>query len=109
MVPAVKATLAPVVVASCAIVRFIAAETAGLDPLSYGYPRNIAEAAGLGSGADALHLASEGDSPLRIHPVRPEIISPAVRFASGFEAAVWSRRVQLVQLLDERFPMPPSE
>ena len=102
-------TAAPVVFAACAVLGFVIAEVAGLEPLTFGAPRNIAEAAGLGSAADVWRLAESGEDTTTIYPVRREIISPAVRNVSALEAAVWSRRVELVQLLDDRHLLPPAE
>ena len=88
---------------------FIAAESAGLEPMSLGYPRNIAEAAALGSAADMMRFLNEGAEPVRVYPLRREVISGAVRHASGLEAAIWSGQVELVQVLDERYPIPLEE
>jgi hypothetical protein len=63
-------------------------------------PANMAEAAGLASAADVMRRLGLGEDPRRVLPVRPEIISSAVRRASALEAAVWSRQVELVKLLD---------
>ena len=105
----VKLTAFPAIAATCAVLGFVIAEGAGLEPLTYGAPRNIAEAAGLGSAADVWRLADAGDEATRVYPVRREIISSAVPYATALEAAVWSRRVQLVQLLNDRGMLPPAE
>lgn len=69
-------------------------------PGSGGAPVNMAEAAGLGNAADVLRRLGVGEDPRSVLPVRPEIISSSVLRASALEAAVWSRQVELVKLLD---------
>lgn len=44
-------------------------------------------------------LRFEGGS-IRLHPVRAEIIEPPVHWVTTLEAALWSRREEIVQLLD---------
>ena len=61
---------------------------------------NVAEAAGLGSGAEVLRMLRAGQDPHAVLPIRPEIISSTVTRASAIEAAVWGRTAQLVALLD---------
>jgi hypothetical protein len=63
-------------------------------------PLNMAEAAGLGSAADVLRRLGLGEDPRAVLPVRPDVISSSVLRASAVEAAVWSRQVELVKLLD---------
>jgi hypothetical protein len=90
----------PPVVATAGVVWFSLAEMAGRTPFSSGPPANIAEAAGLGSGAEVLRLLREGHDPYVVRPLSPDVISTTVTRASAVEAAVWSRRFQLVELLD---------
>ena len=105
---AIAASLPPVL-AVVAMVAFAIAETAGLDPLSFGTPRNIAEAAALGGSAEVVRLLQRGEDPARIMTIRPEIISPAVRHISALEAAVWTRRLELVRLLERRGAIAAGE
>ena len=97
---ALCAAAGPAAAAVLAVVLFAVIELSGWTPLSIGRPLNIAEAAGLGSGAEVMRMLRAGDDPTRIMPVRPEVISASVRQVSALEAAVWSRRVSLMQLLD---------
>lgn len=90
----------PPAVATAGIVMFSLSEFAGQTPLSIGPPVNVAEAAGLASGADVLRLLRAGHDPQEIVAIRPEIISSTVTRASAFEAAVWGRSAQLIELLD---------
>lgn len=90
----------PPSVATVGIVWFSLAEISGRTPFSSGPPANIAEAAGLGSGAEVLRLLRERHNPHAILPLNPDVISSSVTRASAVEATVWSRRFQLVELLD---------
>jgi hypothetical protein len=90
----------PPVIATAALVWFSVNELSGRTPFSGGRPRNLAEAAGLGSGAEVLRMLRAGADPHFVLPVRPEIISSTVTNATGVEAAVWSRKAQLVELFD---------
>jgi hypothetical protein len=90
----------PPALATAGIVCFSLAEISGRTPFSSGPPANIAEAAGLGSGAELLRLLREGQDPHAVLPLSPDVISTTVTRASAVEAAVWSRRFQVVELLD---------
>ncbi|HZM59035.1 MAG TPA: hypothetical protein VFB85_04545 [Vicinamibacterales bacterium] len=92
----------PPIAVTLTVLVFAASERAGYMPLSDGPPRNLAEAAGMADGAAVLRMMASGDDPNRVMPIRPEIISSTVRQVTALEAAVWSRRGQLVRLLDDR-------
>ena len=94
-------TAAPAALATLAVLVFAAREVSGTTPLSFGPPRNLAEAAGAGQVSEVLRFLREGEDPSRFWPVRPEIISPAVTRPTGLEAALWGGR-RLVELLDRR-------
>lgn len=91
---------APVLIGTLLTSVFVLGEVAGRAPLVGDSPGNIAEAAGLGSGAEVLRMLRRGDDPMRPLPVGPEIISREITRVTALEAAVWSRRIRLVQLLD---------
>jgi hypothetical protein len=92
--------LGPFVVAVAITLGFAAVEMSGRAPLSDQRPANVAEAAGMGLDAETLRLLRRGNDPRRLYPVRPDIISSSVTRANAFEAAVWSRRVKVMRLLD---------
>ena len=94
------ALLAPLGVAAAAVVLVAAGERLGAAPLTGLVPQNSAEAAGLASAGEVLRFLRRGDDPRRVYAVRPEIISSAVRRVTTLEAAMWSRQLELVQLLD---------
>ena len=93
------AALPPVLV-TAGVMFFSLSELGGRTLFSGGPPANIAEAAGLGSGAEVMRMLRTGQDPHVVLPIHPEIISSTIRRASAVEAAVWSRKVQLVELLD---------
>lgn len=101
--------IVPPVLITAGVVLFSLLELSGRTPFSSGMPRNIAEAAGLGSGAEVLRMLREGRSPYEVLPVRPEIISSTITRATGLEAAVWSRKAQLIELLDREGVMADPE
>jgi hypothetical protein len=65
-----------------------------------GGPRNSAEAAAAGNAAAMLQFLRLDNDATRVHPVRPEIISAQVQRATTLEASMWSRREEIVRLLD---------
>jgi hypothetical protein len=105
----IAALALPPIVAVVATFGFIAAESRGAAVLSYGPVRNIAEAAGLGSAAEVTRLLTKAQDPAQVMPIRSEIISSSVRHASALEAAIWSRRVELVKLLIVRARISADE
>ncbi len=94
------ALLVPLCAAMAGIGLITAGERAGAAPFAGLAPQNSAEAAGLASAGDLLRFLRNGEDLRRVYVVRPEIISSAVRRATTLEAAMWSRQVELVQLLD---------
>lgn len=63
-------------------------------------PRNSAEAAAMGNAPAMLQFLRFEGSPMRMHPVRAEIIPSPVQWVTTLEAALWSRREEIIQLLD---------
>jgi len=92
--------LVPFVAATVVLAVVTVGERAGGTPFSDGGPRNGAEAAALGDAAAVVRSLQRGDDPERVRPVRPEVISSSVLQVSMIEAAVWSRRIEMVQLID---------
>jgi hypothetical protein len=41
-----------------------------------------------------------------VYPLHPEVISSTVRYATALEAAVWSRQLPLMKLLDREGAIP---
>lgn len=76
-------------------------ERTGSHPLSLSPARNSAEAAAAADPAAMLRFMRQGDDPTRVKPVRPELISSEVLFATTLEAAMWARELNIVRLLDD--------
>jgi hypothetical protein len=85
---------------------FAASETLGHTLFAGDRPANIAEAAGLGRGAEVLRFLHEGADPAVVMAVDPDIISSSITRVTALEAAVWSRRVQMIRMLDRRQLIP---
>jgi hypothetical protein len=98
---AATATL-PLVIVTAGILLFSVGEVAGRTPFSHGPARNVAEAAGMGNASEVLRFLWLGGDPNQITDVRPHIISSQIVRVTALEAAVWSRRVQLLELLDRQ-------
>ena len=96
----VVALLVPLGLAAAVVGSVAAGEAVGLMPFSGIVPRNSAEAAGLGRAHDVLRFLRNGEDPHRVYPIKPEIISLSVRYATTLEAAMWSRQLELIQLLE---------
>jgi hypothetical protein len=99
----------PPVLITAGVVLFSLSELSGRTPFSYGPPVNIAEAAGLGAGGEVLRMLREGQNPHVVLPIRPEIISSTVTRATAVEAAMWSRKAQLVELVDREGALADPE
>src|SRR3954464_5478697 len=89
----------PPMVAVAAVAVFAVLEGAGNRSITMA-PANIAEAAGLANASEVLRLLRSGEDVSRVMPVRPDIISSAIPRITALEAAVWSRHVELVHMLD---------
>lgn len=103
------ALLAPICAATACVLLVALAERAGATPFSGLVPQNSAEAAGWGRASDMLRFLRDGEDPRRVQAVRPEIISSAIPRASTLEASMWSRQVELVQLLDQAVAFDDKE
>jgi hypothetical protein len=103
------ALLAPLCAATATVMLVALAERAGASPFAGIVPRNSAEAAGWGRAGDMLRYLRHGEDPRQIQAVRPEIISSAVPRATTLEASLWSRQLELVQLLDRAVAFDDAE
>jgi hypothetical protein len=96
----VAMVLAPMLVAMAFLLVFTVGELIGVHPFSYQAPSNLAEAAGMGSMPEVLRFIRQGADSTRVENVRPDIISSEITKVTAPEAAIWSRRVQLVRLME---------
>ena len=94
------AMLAPLCVMTAFFALVSVAELFGVTPFAGPTPRNSAEAAALGRAADLMLFLRSGEDPDRVYQVDPEVISSSVQLATTSEAAMWSRQLALVRLLD---------
>jgi hypothetical protein len=92
--------LGPPLAGTLLLVFFALAEMSGRTPLSYQAPANIAEAAGMAMESEVLRFLREGQDPTAVFDIRPDIISSSVTRVTALEAAIWSRRVRLIGMLE---------
>jgi hypothetical protein len=92
---------APIAAGTLAVAWVALAEASGVPAFERGRALNSAEAAGLGDQADVLRFFTLGDDPNRVYPLRSWVLSPDLRWATPTEAAVWSRRIEMIRMLDE--------
>jgi hypothetical protein len=90
----------PPVVAIGIVLAFVVAEVTGSTPFSYQPPANLAEAAGMGNAPEVRRYLELGQDPAQVMPVRPDIISSQITRVTPLEAAIWSRRGQLVRIFE---------
>jgi hypothetical protein len=91
---------APVVCGTAALAYISIVERSGREAFPDTRAMNSAEAAALGDAASMLWFIRRGEDPTRVHDVSPSIISASVRRATTLEAAMWSRRIELIRALD---------
>lgn len=90
----------PICLATAGIVAIAAGERVGAHPFAGLVPRNSAESAALGDAGGVLRFLRQGEDPHAVYPVRPEVISSAILRATTIEAAMWSRQVEMIKLLE---------
>jgi hypothetical protein len=96
----IVATALPVAAVAAGMLWVAAGEWRGRNYLAAPAFRNSAEAAAAGDAATALRFLRMGDNPSRIHPIRSDIISPRIQHATTLEAAMWSRHIEMIRVLD---------
>ena len=90
----------PAVLVTAAMLTFVVAHWEYRDGMSSTPYQNSAEAAAAGDAARVLRFLRMGDDPTRIHLVRPYLISPDIIKVTTMEAAMWSRELGMIRLLD---------
>lgn len=97
----------------CVVTIYLAAvsltEAGGGSLLAARAPANVAEAAASGRADLVLRLLRHGERADAVYDVHPDVISSAVRRATALEAAIWSRQLELVELLDREGAIPHAE
>ena len=94
------ALMVPVGATTVMIAWVSASERIGAHPFAGLAPQNSAEAAALANAGELLRFMRRGEDPHDVYSVRPEVISSAILRATAIEAAMWSRQVEMVRLLD---------
>lgn len=94
------ALIVPLCLVSAGVAAVGLGEAVGITPFAGLTPHNSAEAAALGRAADLLRFLRAGEDPRRVYRIHRDIISSAVLQATTLEAAMWSRQVALINLLD---------
>jgi hypothetical protein len=94
------ALLAPIGVTTVVVAWVSASERLGGHPFAGLQPYNSAEAAALANAGELLRFMRRGENPHAVYPVRPEVISSAILRATTIEAAMWSRQLEMIKLLD---------
>jgi hypothetical protein len=89
----------PVVVMLCVFAVGVGERT-GVPVFAAAGPANLAEAAAGGRADDVVRRLRASEDPLRVYQLRPDVISSVVLRATPMEAAIWSGRLPVVQLLD---------
>jgi hypothetical protein len=92
--------LVPLCAATAMITSIVVGERLGARPFAGLQAQNSAEAAALAHAGDVLRFLEMGEDPHAVYPVRPEVISSAILRATTVEAAMWSRQVEMIKLLD---------
>lgn len=90
----------PVVVMACVVLVVAAAESGGREPWSDTRPRNAAEAAALGRGADLVRFLRRGAHPEQVYPIRAGLVPQDPAWLSAMEAAVWPEAPAMIRLLE---------
>ncbi len=105
----ILALVLPIVVVTAGAAWVAAGERAGVTPFAGLAPVNGAEAAGLGSAGEVFRFLRAGDDPRRVQTIRPEVISSSLRLATTLEAAVWSRQLEMIQLLEREAALTAAD
>lgn len=95
----VLAALPPVIALGGAL-TIVVGERTGRAPFAAPPFRNSAEAAAAGDAAAMLRLVRSGENPTWVRQVRPDLISSAITQVTTLEAALWSRRINMIRALD---------
>jgi hypothetical protein len=93
-------TALPMTAVVAVMVWVAVSERQGRNPLGTPPFRNSAEAAAAGDAATTLRFLRMGDNPTWMYPIRNGVISSQVSSATTLEAAIWSRHIEMIRLLD---------
>jgi hypothetical protein len=95
----------PAVIVTAFTLSVVLGERAGFEPLSYGRPISLAEAAARANLSELARLSASGADSHRVYPMRSSYTDFGISAATLAEAAVLSKNVAVVQYV-ERFGLP---
>ena len=98
--PAALALAAPPCLAMVCVLAIAIGERSGTTVFGAVPPANLAEAAATARGDDVVRRLALGEDRFRVYPLRPEAISSTVLVATPMEAAMWSKQLLMIHLLD---------
>jgi hypothetical protein len=99
----------PYLAVTLAAVVMIVGERLELRPMLAGRPRNPAEAAVRIDAADLKRFQLAGIDASRLYEIRPGLSDDRVLQATPMEAAVLSRQIKLLKLVETGTPPPDAE
>lgn len=102
----VIAAVVPPVLALVLLLAISAAERTGGSLFEDVAPANIAEAAAAGRGDEVVRRLRAGEALDRVYAVRAEAAHSPLTRATPAEAAVWSRQLLMVELVDREGGIP---
>lgn len=102
------AAVAPPVLAFALVFAVGAAERTGGSLFRAAAPANLAEAAAAGRGDEVVRRLRAGEALDRVYAVRPEATHSPLTRATPAEAAVWSRQLLMVELVDGEGGIPAA-
>lgn len=105
----VAAAVGPPVLAFALLLGITVAERTGGSLFKAVAPANIAEAAAAGRGDDVVRRLRAGERLDRLYAVRAEATHSPLTRATPAEAAVWSRQLLMVELVDREGGIPAAD
>ena len=105
----VFAAAVPPTLAIFLVLAIAGAERTGATLFADVAPANLAEAAAAGRGDDVVRRLRRGEPLHRVYPMRSEATHSPVARATPASAAVLSRQVLMVQLLDRAGAIAPGD
>jgi hypothetical protein len=103
------ALVVPFAIVTAATAWVAVGERTGFTPMAAPALANSAEAAAVGSAGDVFRFLRSGEDPRKVYAVRPEIISSAILKVTTLEAAMWSRELEMIELLDREGAIAPGD
>jgi hypothetical protein len=103
------AIITPPMLALGLVFAIAAAEVTGHTLFADVVPSNLAEAAAAGRADDVVRRIQGGEAVQLVYPVRPDATHSPLTRATPAEAAVWSRQLLMVHVLDRAGAIPAAD